>query len=107
VAAMLTDQNAPAGNRTQGLTWSADLELNGEHQWGHGGSDPGSDTDIRILPQQGLAAIVFTNTNGVVPTEISNRLLEIGDEIFWANLTSSPHGNIVYLYGRLIILRKM
>jgi hypothetical protein len=25
---------------------------------------------------------VFTNTNGVTPTEISNRLLEIGDELF-------------------------
>lgn len=79
---MLSNQRVPSGNRTQGLTWSADRELNGEPQWGHGGSDPGSNTDIRILPEQGIAAIVFTNTNGVTPTEVSNRLLEIGDELY-------------------------
>jgi CubicO group peptidase (beta-lactamase class C family) len=79
---MLTDQRVPAGSRTQGLTWSSDRELNNEPQWGHGGSDPGSNTDIRILPRQGIAAIVFTNTNGVTPTEISNRLLEVADGLF-------------------------
>ena len=79
---MLTDPRVPAGSRTQGLTWSSDRELNNEPQWGHGGSDPGSNTDIRILPRQGIAAIVFTNTNGVTPTEISNRLLEVADGLF-------------------------
>jgi CubicO group peptidase (beta-lactamase class C family) len=82
IAAMFTDQQVPAGNRQQGLTWSADRELGGEPQWGHGGSDPGSNTDIRLLLRQGVGAIVFANTNGITPTEISNRLLEIGTELF-------------------------
>jgi hypothetical protein len=74
---MLTNQNIP-GNRKQGLTWYADQEMTGELKWGHGGSDPGSNTDMRLLPAQGVGAIVFANTNGIVPTEISDQLLELG-----------------------------
>ena len=54
----------------------ADTEVNGEPDWGHGGSDPGSNADLRQLPKQGLAAIVFANTNGITPREITLRLLE-------------------------------
>lgn len=81
INAMLSKQNVP-GNRTQGLTWYADGELGGEPKWGHGGSDPGSNTDMRLLPEQGVGAIVFANTNGVVPTEISSALLEMALEQF-------------------------
>jgi CubicO group peptidase (beta-lactamase class C family) len=77
IQAMLTNQNIP-GNRKQGLTWYADQEMTGELKWGHGGSDPGSNTDMRLLPAQGVGAIVFANTNGIVPTEISDQLLELG-----------------------------
>ena len=74
IASMLTNQNIP-GNRTQGLTWYADAEMVREPQWGHGGSDPGSNTDMRLLTEQGVGAIVFANTNGSTPTEISAELL--------------------------------
>jgi CubicO group peptidase (beta-lactamase class C family) len=80
IAAMLTNQNIP-GNRTQGLTWYADEEMQDELQWGHGGSDPGSNTDMRLLPAQGVGAIVFANTNGITPTEISEQLLELALEL--------------------------
>lgn len=81
VVTLLTDQNVP-GNRQQGLTWYADSQINAEPQWGHGGSDPGSNTDMRLLPSQGVGAIVFANTNGVTPTEISTYLLEKALELF-------------------------
>ena len=80
IAAMLTNQNIP-GNRTQGLTWYADEEMQDELQWGHGGSDPGSNTDMRLLPAQGVGAIGFANTNGITPTEISEQLLELALEL--------------------------
>jgi hypothetical protein len=63
------------------LTWYADQEMAGEPKWGHGGSDPGSNTDMRLLPAQGVGAIVFANTNGIVPTEISDQLLELALEL--------------------------
>ena len=80
IEAMLTDQNIP-GNRTQGLTWNANQEMGGEPKWGHGGSDPGSNTDMRLLPAQGVGAIVFANTNGITPTELSDQLLELALEL--------------------------
>lgn len=81
IAEMLTRQSVP-GNRQQGLTWYADDQMRGEPQWGHGGSDPGSNTDMRLLPEQGVGAIVFANTNGVTPTEISAALLEMALDSF-------------------------
>ncbi len=80
IETMLTDQNIP-GNRAQGLTWYADQEMGGEPKWGHGGSDPGSNTDMRLLPAQGVGAIVFANTNGITPTELSDQLLELALEL--------------------------
>ena len=74
IAQLFADQNV-GGDRTQGLTWYADVQVDGESSWGHGGSDPGSNTDLRLLPDHGVGAIVFANTNGVNPSEISNRLL--------------------------------
>jgi CubicO group peptidase (beta-lactamase class C family) len=65
-----------AGARTQGLTWSADGAVGGEPAWGHGGSDPGVNNDIRLLRSRGLAAVVLTNTNGIRPAEITTRILQ-------------------------------
>jgi len=65
-----------ADQRRQGLTWYADGELDGELAWGHGGSDPGVNTDCRLLRKRRLAAIVFANTNGIRPIEMTTRLLE-------------------------------
>ena len=59
----------------QGLTWIS-FETIGERAWGHSGSDPGVNTDVRLLPQRGIAAIAFTNTNGVRPAEITTMLLQ-------------------------------
>ncbi len=63
------------GERAQGLTWYAH-RLGDAWAWGHGGSDPGVNNDIRMLPEQGLGAIVLTNTNGIQPTEFTDRMLE-------------------------------
>lgn len=65
------------GTRLQGLTWYASSRrVRGEIAWGHGGSDPGVNTDLRLLLREGVAAIAFMNTNGVNPDEITRRLLE-------------------------------
>lgn len=62
-------------DRAQGLTWSA--HRHGDAwAWGHGGSDPGVNNDVRMLPRRGVGAIVLTNTNGIGPTEITGRLLD-------------------------------
>lgn len=85
VAAMLTtvfvhESTDTAGNperRYQGLNWMGSVRLGDEIAWGHGGSDPGVNTDMRILPETGLGAIVFTNTNGSIPWDITHKLLEV------------------------------
>ncbi len=71
---MLTPQLTNEG-RAQGLTWYAHRH-NGAWAWGHGGSDPGVNNDIRMLPEEGLGVIVLTNTNGIRPTEFTDRLLD-------------------------------
>ena len=61
---------------TQGLTWYTSPEIRGNEVWGHGGSDPGINTDIRLVPDEGIAAIVFINTWGGNPSQMTRRLLE-------------------------------
>jgi CubicO group peptidase (beta-lactamase class C family) len=68
----LTVASAP---RVQGLTWSAPFRVRGQFAWGHGGSDPGVNTDVRLLPRDHTAAIVFFNTNGAAPLEVTRRML--------------------------------
>ncbi len=63
-------------DRQQGLTWYANFDIRGDPAWGHGGSDPGVNTDMRLLRKEGLAAIVFMNTNGVRPWEVTRHLLD-------------------------------
>ena len=63
-------------SRTQGLTWYAGAPVRGREVWGHGGSDPGINTDIRMVPDQRIAAIAFINTWGGNPSQITQRLLE-------------------------------
>jgi CubicO group peptidase (beta-lactamase class C family) len=63
--------------RHQGLNWMAQAKVNGELAWGHGGSDPGVNTDMRILLDTGIGAIVFTNTNGIDPWDLTHEMLEI------------------------------
>jgi CubicO group peptidase (beta-lactamase class C family) len=41
--------NVTEGQRIQGLTWYAYNRVRGQIAWGHGGSDPGVNTDIRLL----------------------------------------------------------
>jgi CubicO group peptidase (beta-lactamase class C family) len=62
--------------RNQGLTWYSGGEIRGREVWGHGGSDPGINTDIRLIPEERIAAIVFINTWGGNPAQITQRLLE-------------------------------
>jgi len=69
------------GDRVQGLTWYAYRRKNGDLAWGHGGSDPGVNTDMRLLPSKGLGAIVFTNTNGIQPQKFTERLLQEAESI--------------------------
>lgn len=67
------------GERIQGLTWYSEGELDGELVWGHRGNDPGINTDLRMVPSRGLGAIVFTNTNGSRPREITDYILQNAD----------------------------
>ena len=70
------------GQRVQGLTWYASTtKVRNETPWGHGGSDPGINTDLRILPGEGIGAIAFMNTNGVRPEEITRQLLLVAPEL--------------------------
>ncbi len=62
--------------RTQGLTWYSGGGIRGREVWGHGGSDPGINTDIRLVPEERIAAIAFINTWGGNPAQITQHLLE-------------------------------
>lgn len=70
---MQLEHQAP--DRVQGLTWYRNTEVRGSEIWGHGGSDPGINTDIRLVPDEGVAAIVFTNTWGGNLWEITDYLV--------------------------------
>ncbi|NQV32737.1 MAG: hypothetical protein HQ515_08590 [Phycisphaeraceae bacterium] len=60
-----------------GLTWHASAEVDGHPVWGHGGSDPGVNTDLLLLPHHKLAVIVFANTNGINTGAYAAKLLEV------------------------------
>ena len=62
----------------QALTWHSGHELDGHKLWGHGGGDPGVNTDLLMLREQRLAAIVFANTNGVTPADFTMKILREG-----------------------------
>ena len=62
-------------SRVQGLTWYAQKSEKHEFYWGHGGSDPGINTDVRLRFSDSTAAIVFTNTNGIGPSEATEQIL--------------------------------
>jgi CubicO group peptidase (beta-lactamase class C family) len=59
-----------------GLTWHASAEVDGHPVWGHGGSDPGVNTEILLLLDPKLAVIVFANTNGINTRAYAVKLLE-------------------------------
>ena len=63
------------GRDYQGVTWHASPSVRGQQAWGHGGSDPGVNTEIQLVPSEGIAAIVFTNTWGTRPSQIVERML--------------------------------
>jgi CubicO group peptidase (beta-lactamase class C family) len=75
VEAMLQTQRAEE-SRKQGLTWYSSSLVRGLEVWGHGGSDPGINTDIRLVPEERIAAIVFINTWGGNPAQITQHLLD-------------------------------
>jgi len=76
---MFTDNVAAAGSdELQGLTWHSSYEINGERLWGHDGSDPGVSTSLLMARETGLAAVVFTNTNGVRPSDFALEILREG-----------------------------
>jgi len=76
---MFTDNVTAAGSdELQGLTWHSSYEINGERLWGHDGSDPGVATSLWMARETGLAAVVFTNTNGVRPSDFALEILREG-----------------------------
>jgi CubicO group peptidase (beta-lactamase class C family) len=75
IQAMLETQRSEP-SRKQGLTWYSSSLVRGHEVWGHGGSDPGINTDIRMVPEEGTAAIAFINTWGGRPAQITQYLLE-------------------------------
>jgi CubicO group peptidase (beta-lactamase class C family) len=76
VAEVLSVQLTTPKGRKQGLTWYADEEIADALSWGHGGSDPGINTDVRLLPGRELATIVMTNTNGIKPQDFTGTFLQ-------------------------------
>jgi CubicO group peptidase (beta-lactamase class C family) len=78
---MFTDAVSEAdAEQRQGLTWYSGHALGGQRLWGHSGSDPGISTSLLMARDAGLAAIVFTNTNGVAPSEFGIEILREGLE---------------------------
>jgi CubicO group peptidase (beta-lactamase class C family) len=77
IAEMLTLQLTSAKGRQQGLTWYADEKIGDLPSWGHGGSDPGINNDVRLIPSRQLAAIVMTNTNGIKPADFTHAFMQV------------------------------
>ena len=76
---MFTDETAkPDSKYRQGLTWYSNHEIDGVRLWGHGGSDPGVSTSLLMARDHGVAAIVFTNTNGATPSDFATEILREG-----------------------------
>lgn len=50
-------------SRVMGLCWNAQLRNGRELLWGHGGSDPGINANLRLRFADGVAAVVLMNTN--------------------------------------------
>jgi CubicO group peptidase (beta-lactamase class C family) len=76
---MFTDsESASISDGSQGLTWHSGHVANGERLWGHDGSDPGVSTSMLMAREAGLAAIVFTNTNGVSPSDFAMEIIHEG-----------------------------
>ena len=79
---MFTDNVAATGSgELQGLTWHSSHEVNGERLWGHDGSDPGVSTSLLMARESGLAAVVFTNSYGVTPSDFALEILREGLQI--------------------------
>ncbi len=70
-----------APDLSQGLTWYSNSEARGHEVWGHAGGDPGINTDIGLVPEEGVAAIVFMNTWGGRPAEITGHLVQQADSV--------------------------
>jgi CubicO group peptidase (beta-lactamase class C family) len=76
---MFTDATASAdADKLQGLTWYSGHQIDDTRLWGHSGSDPGVSTSLLMARNEGIAAIVFTNTNGAQPTDFAVELLREG-----------------------------
>lgn len=76
---MFTDATASAGaDELQGLTWYSGRQIGDTRLWGHSGSDPGVSTSLLMARTEGIAAIVFTNTNGARPSDFAVELLREG-----------------------------
>ena len=79
VQQMFTDESAgPDAGSLQGLTWHSGHELGGMRLWGHDGSDPGVATSLLLAKEAGLAAIVFSNTDGITPSDFTVQILREG-----------------------------
>jgi len=60
----------------RGLCWSKSELDSGNAVWGHGGGDPGINTDMRFRPSDGVGVIVFANTGGNRVSAIRERLFQ-------------------------------
>ena len=80
VQRMFASENTSDGGSTavDELTWHSGQDLAGYSLWGHGGSDPGVGTELLMLREKRLAAIVFANTDGVSPGDFAIEILREG-----------------------------
>jgi CubicO group peptidase (beta-lactamase class C family) len=72
--------------RVMGLCWNAQLRSGRDLLWGHGGSDPGINANLRLRFDDGIAAIVLMNTNVgrpplPAPLEFAEYLVDHGPEL--------------------------
>jgi CubicO group peptidase (beta-lactamase class C family) len=79
VLQMFSDESAePDAESLQGLTWHSGHELGGMRLWGHDGGDPGVATSLLLAKEAGLAAIIFSNTDGITPSDFTLQILREG-----------------------------
>ncbi|MFN5011834.1 MAG: serine hydrolase domain-containing protein [Gammaproteobacteria bacterium] len=73
-------------SRVMGLCWNAQRRSGRDLLWGHGGSDPGINANLRLRFEDGVAAIVLMNTNVgrpplPAPLEFAEYLMDHSSEL--------------------------
>ncbi len=72
---MWTPQTMRDGKKTgSGLDWGL-AELKGHKEVSHSGAQPGTSTDLAMLPELNIAVVVMVNMNGLPATDLAEKIL--------------------------------